>query len=251
MSNIYNNFVYEPLYNGLVFLLSLLPAWANAGIAIIIFTIIIKLILFPLSKASIKTQIKMKELQPKMEEIKNKYKDNKQEQSIRIMALYKENKLNPFSSIFLLLIQLPIIFALYSIFARGGLPMINDAILYPFINVPASVDMHFLGIDLAAKSLILALLVAITQFIQMKLTFPKAKPKQERNAGSDLKQDMMHNMQSQMMYILPIFIFVIAYPLPPLSKVFPLLPAALILYWLVSNIFMIGQELYVRKRIRV
>jgi len=78
MSNIYNNFVYEPLYNGLVFLLSLLPAWANAGIAIIIFTIIIKLILFPLSKASIKTQIKMKELQPKMEEIKNKYKDNKQ-----------------------------------------------------------------------------------------------------------------------------------------------------------------------------
>ncbi|MEO8637930.1 MAG: YidC/Oxa1 family membrane protein insertase [Candidatus Taylorbacteria bacterium] len=249
MSYLYNTFVYEPLYNGLVFLLSILPHYANAGIAIIIFTILVKLILFPLSKASIKSQIKMKELQPKMDELKEKYKNNKQEQSVRIMNLYKDNKLNPFSGIFLLLIQFPIIIALYTIFAHGGLPSIRTEILYSFVPSVASVDMHFLGINLAEKSLILALIVAVSQYFQIKLTLPKPKKTTPSLSGkNDMKADMMHSMQTQMQYVLPILIFVIAYPFPPISNVFPHLPAALVLYWVVSNLFMIGQEIFVRRR---
>lgn len=249
--HLYRVFVYEPLYNGLVFLLSVLPPWANAGIAIIIFTIIVKLILFPLSKASIKNQIRMKELQPKIDEIKTKFKD-RQEQSLKIMSLYKENKLNPFSGIFLLLIQFPIIIALYSIFANGGLPIINTDILYSFIPHIVAVDMHFFGINLAGKSLILAVLVAVSQFFQIKLTLPKSKPAtvtNDKHGVSNMKEDMMHSMQMQMQYVFPILIFVIAYPFPPISNVFPHLPAALVLYWVISNLFMIGQELFVRKKL--
>jgi len=247
MISLYRSFIYEPLYNGLIFLLSILPSWANAGIAIVIFTISIKFLLFPLSRAAIKNQIRMKELEPKMAEIKEKYKNNKQEQSLKIMNLYKENKLNPFSGIFLLLIQFPIIIALYSIFSHGGLPVVNTDILYSFIPRPESVDMHFLGIDLVQKSFILALLVAITQYFQIKLTLPKRK-KVADGKTPDLKEDMMHSMHTQMQYMLPIFIFIIAYPFPPISKIFPMLPAALVLYWVVSNLFMICQELYVRRR---
>lgn len=250
--NLYYSLVYEPLYNGLILLLSILPVWANAGIAIIIFTVLVKLILFPLSRVSIISQIRMKELQPKIDEVKEKYKNNKQEQSLQIMNLYKQNKLNPFSGIFLVLIQFPIIIALYSIFAKAGLPEVNTSILYSFIPTPASIDMHFLGINLAGKSLILAILVALSQYFQIRLTLPKKKTVNSSNSSnkSDLAADMAHNMQTQMLYILPVFIFIIAYPFPPISRIFPYLPAALVLYWTVSNLFMIGQEMYVRKTIR-
>lgn len=245
--HLYRVFIYEPLYNGLVFLLSISPGWANAGLAIIILTIVVKLILFPLSKASIKSQIKMRELQPKMDEIKSKFKD-RQEQSLKIMNLYKENKLNPFSGIFLLLIQLPIIIALYSIFANGGLPTINTDILYSFVPHTVSVDMHFFGIDLVGKSLVLAIIVAVSQYFQIKLTLPRSKPVRSPQGGANVKEDIMHSMQNQMLYMLPILIFIIAYPFPPLSHIFPALPAALVLYWVVSNLFMIGQELFVRRK---
>ena len=109
--------------------------------------------------------------------------------------------------------------------------------------------MHFLGINLVEKSLILAFLVAISQYIQIKLTMPKKKSVSDQKLSSDLKSEMMHNIQSQMLYMLPILIFVIAYPFPPLSYIFPELPAALVLYWTVSNLFMIGQEIFVRRKL--
>src|SRR3989344_9437862 len=123
-SFLYNSFIFNPLYNGLIFLMDILP-WIDAGVAVVLFTIIIRTVLFPLSKKAIVTQVRMKELEPELNRIKQSMKDDRQGQALKIMALYKEKNISPFSSFFVLLIQLPIIFALYSIFLNSGLPVVN------------------------------------------------------------------------------------------------------------------------------
>src|SRR3990167_7650691 len=114
-SSFYNTIIFNPLYNGLIYLMDILP-WVDAGIVVIIFTIIIRLILFPLSKKAIVTQVRMKELEPEINRLKQMMKDDRQGQALKMMALYKEKKISPFSSFLVLLVQLPIIWALYSIF---------------------------------------------------------------------------------------------------------------------------------------
>src|SRR5438309_2290440 len=104
----------QPLYNGLIFLFDLIP-WANAGFVIIIFTIVVKLILFPLSIKATYAQMEMKEIQKDLDRIKEKYKDDKEQQTLKTVELYKEKNINPFAGFFVLLIQLPIIIALYRV----------------------------------------------------------------------------------------------------------------------------------------
>jgi len=236
ISNLFNTFFYEPLYNGLIGLMSLIP-WADVGVAIIIFTFLVKLILFPLSQKAVRTQAKMKKLEPRINEIKQKYKD-KAEQAAKTMELYKEEKLNPFSGILTLFIQIPIIFALYFIFLRGGLPEINTEILYSFIKVPTNINMSFLGLlDVTEKSFFLALLAGATQFFQARLASPKVGPKKE---NPTLGEDFARSMSLQMKYVFPFIVFIIAYNIS----------AAIAIYWATSNLFMIGQELYVKRSIK-
>lgn len=233
MKFLFNTFIYEPLYNGLVFLMDILP-FIDAGIAIIIFTVIIKIILFPLSKKAVVTQLKMKKLEPELNKIKEKKKDP-QEQALAVMQFYKENGINPFSSLFLILIQIPIIFALYFIFYKGGLPEINSDILYSFVPSP-EVNMNFLGLmDIAKKSLLLAVLVGLTQFFQIRLSMPPSPAK--LSPGASFKDSFMKSFQFQMRYIMPVFIAIVAYNIS----------GAICLYWITSNVFAIGQELYIRK----
>ncbi len=229
---------YQPLYNGLIFLMSVLP-WANAGIIIILFTIIVRLAMFPLSQRSIKTQLKMKEIGPELEAIKEKYKDDKQEQAKQTMAFYKQKQINPFAGFFYILIQFPIIISLYRIFYAGGISIVNVGLLYPFIHAPAHTSMIFLGLfDLTKKSLLFALLAAITQFIQAQLITPPAPSKQ--STDKSMANDLARSMSFQSKYVFPILIFFIAYAVS----------AAVSLYWIVSNVFSIGQELYVRRTVK-
>lgn len=235
MSYLFNLFFYEPLYNGLIFLIGVLP-WADIGIVVVLFTCVVKLILFPLSKKSVLTQIRMKEIQPELDAIKEKYKENKQEQALKVMALYKERKINPFSGILLIFIQIPIIFALYYVFLKGGLPEIKADLLYFFVKIPSSINISFLGfMDITQKSYLMAFMAALTQFFQVKLAMPKTK-KTNPNQSS-FKDDLAKSMSIQMKYILPVIIFFIARGLP----------AVVALYWATSNLFAIGQELYLRK----
>jgi len=210
--------------------------WFDLGVSIVLFTIIIKLILFPLSQKSVVTQAKIKKIDPQIKEIKEKYKD-KQEQALKTMELYKKEGINPFSGFLLILIQIPIIFALYFIFLRGGFPEINTDILYSFVKIPVLIKTKFIGlIEVSEKSLILALIAGISQFFQAKLAGPKIEPKKE-NQG--LGADFARSMSLQMKYVFPFIVFFIAYSIS----------AAVALYWATSNLFMIGQELYVRKNI--
>ncbi|TSC84533.1 MAG: preprotein translocase subunit YidC [Parcubacteria group bacterium Gr01-1014_17] len=226
---------YQPLYNGLVFLMDVIPG-ADAGIAVIVLTILVKLILFPLSKRSIETQFSMRQFQPELDGLKKKYAGDREGFARATMAFYKEKRINPFSSFFLLLIQLPVIISLYYVFFRGGLPEINETLRYAFIPSP-EVSMEFLGlIDIAGKSIFLAALAGISQFFQVKLALPPPAP---GTRDGSFQGELAHGMHMQMKYVMPIFAAVAAYTIS----------GAVALYWVTSNLFAIGQELVVRRRL--
>lgn len=230
----YHEYIFRPLYNGLIFLFDALP-WIDAGVAVILFTSIVKLALFPLSKKAIITQARMKEVQPELEALQAKFKDDKQALSVATFELYKKKQVNPFSSILLILIQLPILFALYSIFVRSGLPVVNEALLY-FAKVPV-INMHFLGlIDISHKSLILSAIAAVAQFFQIKYSVGKTPVKKENASFQD---DFARSMSVQMKYIFPVMVFVISYTTS----------GVIALYWAVSSLFTLGQEIYVKRHI--
>ncbi len=237
ISSLFHLAIYNPLYNGLIFLIDILPG-GDIGWAVIIFTCIVKLIIFPLSKGSVKTQIKMRELQPELQKLQAQYKDNKEEQAKQLLEFYKKNDLNPFAGIFLILIQLPIILALAFIFFKGGLPNVNADILYSFVSVPAVVNTLFLGlIDVSKRSIIFAILASVSQFISVQLSVP---PHVATSDKPNFKDDLARSMNMQMRYIMPIFIFFISLGVS----------GAVTLYWITSNLFTIGQELYFRKTIK-
>ncbi len=235
----YTTYVFNPLYNGLILLADWLP-FLDAGLLIVLFTLIVKLVLFPISRKAVRTQAMMKQVEPELRAIKERYKDDRQQQALETMKLYKEKQVNPFSSIFLLLIQLPIIFALYQIFYSTGFSSINADILYSFVSVPGQISTSFLGLlDVSQKSVILAILAAVSQYYQIKLSVPPVAPRVE-GAKPSFQDDLARNMQVQMKYVFPIMILFISYHAA----------AALAIYWITSNLFMIGQELYIRKQMK-
>ena len=233
ISNIYHLTIFNPLYNGLIYLFDVFP-WIDAGFAVIVFTILVRLILYPLSKKSVITQVRMKEIEPELNKIRQNTPD-KQQQALATMALYKAKGVNPFSSFFLLFLQLPIIYSLYYIFVQSGLPVVNEAYLYSFVQVPV-ISMHFLGIfDISVRSISLSIVAAIAQFLQLHFSIASnssTKPGQIPNPV----EDMMKNMK----YIFPVIIFLISYNIS----------AVVAIYWTVSSLFTLGQELVVRRHLR-
>lgn len=257
LGNLFNAVFYGPLYNALVFLIDVLPT-ADVGVAVIVLTLLVKVLILPLSIKATRTQMKLKILEPRIKEIQTTYKDKREEQAVKMMEVYKEAKVNPFSSIFLLLVQLPVIIALYMVFARGGLPEIDPEIVYSFIPVPSEVNMNFLGvIDVAGKSIVLAVIAGVTQFIQSHLLFSlRDKEKKEKEAKEakeakeekkdeskepSFKDELAKSMNLQMRYILPIFIGFIAYSIS----------GAVALYFIVSGVFAVGQEFFVKRKLRL
>lgn len=238
MSFIFHNFFYAPLYNGLILFISIIP-FHNVGLAVILFTCIVKIIIFPLSQQSIRTQFEMKQIEPEINEIKRKYKNDKRVQAEKTMLLYKEKGINPFSGIFLTLIQLPILIALYWVFLKGGLPNIDSQTIYSFTKIPSVIDMTFFGVSVADKSVLFAVLTAVAQFLQMQITIPKTTKKSDKNTQEvNFSDELAKNMNMQMKYVMPVIMFFIA-------KSFPLVVS---LYLITSSLFAIGQELYIRDK---
>lgn len=239
MTTFFNTFFYEPLYNGLVFLISVMPG-ADVGLAVIVLTLLVKIIILPLSHKSVASQAKMRSIEPEMKRVKEQHKD-KQEQARQVMDLYKKHGVNPFSGCFLMLVQLPVIFALYWVFFKGLAHNIDQSLLYSFVVAPEQVSMHFLGfIDMSQKNIILAALAGISQYFQMKLSMPPIpKDDGEKKKGEmSFKDEFAKNMNLQMRYMLPGIVFFVAYSIS----------SAVALYWLVSNLFSIGHELVVKRK---
>lgn len=226
---------YQPLYNTLVLILSIVPG-ANVGVAIILLTVVVRGVLLPLSHKSVTSQAKMRSLAPHLEKLKEKHKDDKKEQARKTMELYKEHGINPFSGCLLVLVQLPIIFALYYVFFKG-LPNLNAEHLYSFVHLPSAVSMMFLGVMLSKKSLIFAVFAAVSQYYQIKLSIPPTAPV-EAGAKPSFKDDFARSFNVQMRYMLPVIVFGISYSIS----------AAVALYWTTSNLFSIMHELYVKRK---
>jgi len=237
---IWHTFFFDPIYNTLVFFLDIMPH-GDVGLAIIATVAIVKIVLFPMSLKAVKTQKIMRELAPKLKEIKDTHKDNREALARATMDAYKEAGMNPFASILVLFVQIPVVFALYFVVAQGSagiaLPAINPDILYWFVSIPSEVSMLFLGsFDITAKSLALAFAAGITQFFSTKLTIPPLPPR-DKDAAPDFKDDLMRNMNLQMLYVMPFIIIIVAYTFS----------AAIALYFVVSNIAAIIQALIVNK----
>lgn len=235
MSSIYHTIFFDPLYNSLVLLSQIIPR-ADAGIVVVVLTIIVRFIIYPLSKKAVLTQLHMSAIAPDLEKIKDRYKDNKEEQARQTLQLYKDKKVNPFSGIFVILIQIPIIIALYQIFLKAGFPTVDTTYLYSFIQAPEYINPVFLGLDITKKSWLLALFAAITSFLQFRISMRgNKKPK-----GDSFADNLNRSMQMQMKYFFPVLVFFFAYTIS----------GVIALYWLTTNIFSIGQDLYIRKKFK-
>ena len=237
MGNIFDTFLVQPLFNLLVFLYNVIPG-ADMGFAIIALTIIIKLVLWPLNNSTLKSQKAMQELQPKMDAIKATHKDNKEALAKATMELYQTEKVNPLSSCLPILVQFPILIALYHVLLQGFKP---DALkmLYPFVYNPEVLEKMFLGfVDLAVPSIGLALIAGIFQFFQTRMLMHK-KPTVPAVAKEGAKDEtMLASMNKSMMYLMPIMTVVIGASLP----------GGLSLYWVTITVFSIVQQMIVFRK---
>mgnify|MGYP001563982476 CR=1 FL=1 len=234
-SFIWNTLLYKPLINALAFLVSIIPG-GDVGLAVIILTIIVKIILFPLSQKSIQSQATMNILTPELNKIKESGV-SKEEQARLTFELYRKHKTNPFSGCLLILIQIPIIFALYYVFFKG-INFEND-LLYSFIHVPEKLNMMFLGIlDMGQKSLILAILAGVSQYLQAYFMPKPPTPISNGKSLPSFSESFSKSMNMQMKYIFPFIVTWIAYSIS----------GAIALYWITSNIFTVLQQIYVGKK---
>src|SRR3989338_9674931 len=228
--NIFDIFLYHPLFNFLVLIYNYIPGH-DFGLAVILLTVIIRFILYPLSVKALNSQKVLQNLQPKLKELQKKYKDDKEKQTKETLEFYRKEKINPFSGLFLALIQLPILIALYNVFWKGlKSGELNN--LYSFVVNPVNINSMFLGlVDLSKPNLTFAILAGIIQFFQTKMLMPA----QKKNQGQ--KPDISSIMQKQMVYVFPFITVIILFNLP----------SALGLYWIVSGLFSIAQQYYILK----
>ena len=234
LSFLFNEVFYRPLFNALV-LLYQTAAFYDLGVAIIILTVILRLALWPLASRALRSQKELMALQPEIKKIQEQYKKNKDEQMKRVMALYKEKKVNPFSGFVPILIQLPVLFALYRVFFAGFKEGSITA-LYSFIPNPGTMQHLFLGmIDLAiTHNIVLAVMAGALQFYQSRMML---KDQVKRQKGPVAQNDFAAHMSKQMVYVMPAVIAFTAY----------ILPTGIALYLAVTTLFSIIQQVHVLK----
>jgi YidC/Oxa1 family membrane protein insertase len=234
MLNLFQTLFYQPILNLLVYLYNIIPGH-DIGLAIIAMTVIIRLALFPLSKQSIRSQKAMQDIQPKINELKKKYANNKEEMGRAMMELYRQEKVNPFSSCLPLLIQLPFLWAVFMVF-RDGLNGGSLDLVYSFISRPEAIDAISFGlIDLSKPNAYLAVLAGLAQFWQVKM-LSRNKPEVKAKGSKD--EDMMAIMNKQMLYFMPAMTVFIGLTFP----------GGLALYWLITTVLTALQQLYMFKQ---
>ncbi len=227
LTEIFNTLLYRPLFNALIFLYQVLPGH-DFGIAVIVLTSLIRVALSPLMFRSLKSQKIMVEIQKEIKAIQQKHKENFEKQMEEISAVYKKREINPFDGFIFLLIQLPILIALYRVFWMGMRPEELN-LLYSFVSRPEIIEFQFLNlINLSEPSLALSVVAGLMQFIQSKTISRTNKTE----AQKETKKQMTAIMSNQMLYLFPVFTVLI------LLK----LPAAVGLYWIVTTVFSIIQQ---------
>lgn len=229
MGNFFHLFLSQPLLNILIWFYNIIPGH-DMGLAIIALTILIRIILLPSFQKSLRSQKELQQIQPKIDELKEKHKDDKEAQTKALLEFYKQKKINPFSSCLPLLLQLPILIALYRVFLTGLNGQISSE-LYSFVANPGTINTTFLGlVELRRPNFLFAALAGVFQFIQSKMITPKTTTSSQNQMASI--------MSVQFTYFMPILTILIAMRLP----------TGLSLYWVVTTLFAIGQQYYIMKK---
>lgn len=232
----FHTLFYEPVYNLLVVILNIVPLH-DIGAAIIIVTFVVKLILLPLNLSALRTQYLMKRLEPEMNKIKELQKTKPQEASKMMIDLYKTEKVNPFASIFTVIFQIPIFFALYFVFSEGLKS--DPSSLYSFVTFPDIVKTLAFGIfDVTQKNIPIAILVGVSAYILARRQTMDMVSKKETHEES-FQDQFMKSMKIQLLYVLPVIIGVSS----------AVLPSALGLYWFISNVIGYAQDVYMKNKL--
>ena len=233
----FETFLVQPIYNVFVALVGLMP-YGDAGLAIIALTFLMRVLLYPVFTASIRTQMGMQAMQGDLEEVKEKHKHDKETLAREQIALFKKHKVNPLAGFGALFIQLGVLIALYFALFNEGFPVIKTALLYSFVQAPAEVSTTFFGLAnlLEPKHLVLAVLVGATQYVAIWLTLRRTPVRgslpPEKLAAQQMQQHMM-------LYLMPVVMAATSY----------FFAAAVGLYFLASNLFSIGQEWLIRRQV--
>ena len=233
MIALFNEIFYRPIFNALVLLYEYLPG-TDLGVAIIILTVLIRVVLLPVFYKGAKDQAIIQRLAPKMKEIETQHKGDQQKKLAAMLDLYREHKVNPLSPFLLLLIQLPVIIGLYQVFWKG-ISEESLKFLYSFVFAPEIVNHTFLGlVDLSSRSFLIVALAAIAQYFQGRLSLPK-------NTAPKKDLTPMEMMGKQMVYMGPIMtVLFLSY-----------LPSAIGFYWLTTSVFSVIQQIVINKRLKV
>lgn len=265
--NIFDILIVQPIFNLLIGLYSIIPG-GDFGISLIIFTILVRFALFPLIKKQLHQTKIMRKLQPELVKIKKRAKGNRQLEGMQMLELYKKHGVSPFRSIGILLIQLPIFLALFSViqifttyrdqiakFTYDFMEGIGP--IKQLIEHPDQFNEKLLGlVDLTKAAfstngvdiflIVLAVVAAYTQYIMSKQTMPHSENKKrlrdimkEAAEGKQADQSEMNAaMMTKMVKILPFFMFFVMISVP----------GALALYYAVSNIVAVAQQSYLLKK---
>lgn len=237
-----NILIYQPIYNLLIFLYSFL--WNDLGLAIIVLTVLIKLLLIPLSRKQIESQKELQKVQPKIKELQTKYKNDREKQSLEMMKLYKEHKINPASGCLPLVVQMVVFMTMYQIIrtlTQGDNFQVHLENLYTFVSHPEVVKNIFLGfLDLSKPNIYLAIITAAFQYYQIKMMQVKNIKKQENLSikKDSTNPDMAEIMNKQMLIIVPVMTLFIGIKFA----------SGLALYWLTSTVFSIVQQWFIMKK---
>lgn len=230
---LFNEFIYRPLLNGLVLIYAALP-YPDLGLAIVVLTALVRVLLHPAMVQAIRSQRAMARIQPKLREIQERFKGNREEQARRTMALYREEGVHPLSGCLPLLIQLPVLIGLYRVFWKG-ITLQDPTLFYSFVPHLAAFNPVAFGLfDLTGRSAILAIAAGVAQFFQGKFATPPAAA--EPGMGAEFNRAL----RLQMTYFFPFFIAVISWSLP----------SALALYWTAFSVFAIVEQRWIERRIK-
>jgi YidC/Oxa1 family membrane protein insertase len=234
----FHTLFYEPIYNLIVFVLTITPLH-DIGAAIVIVTLIVKGILTPLNLSALRTQYAMKRVDPEMKKIKELQKSDPQKASQEMIALYRKEKINPFSSLFVMIIQIPVFFALYFVFSKGLFDDANS--LYSFLSFPEKLHTIAFGLfDVTQKNIILGVLAGFSSYMlarrQTQSMIDHTKPKEDET----FQDQFMKSMRIQLLYGLPVIIAFSA----------SVLPSALALYWFISNVAGYVLDIYMKNKLQ-
>ena len=250
ITQLFRTFVTKPLLNLLILIASLMPGY-NLGFAIIILTVAVKLLLFLPTQHAMEGQKRLQAVQPKIDQLREKYKSDPQRLNQEMLQLWKREKINPLQSCLPMLLQFPVLIGLFFVIRDGSSLELSRHLLYgPYQDLSWVFGTNFFGLDLLVPNVyIFPPLLFVLQFYQLKLSFSMAKKRKEKDDVVDVtpekkkkkaEPDVQQTQQKVMQYVLPVMIAVFAVQFP----------AAVSLYWGVSTVFALGQQVVVNKRVQ-